>query len=102
MPDTQAGGEFQLLSVLTNPLVDRIVQLDPEVIECWSNPACNSNLLNASLLREYCGVSNSITIEFTQTRLDTMGRMIAPIARGSKVVENRVKCKTFALRVAFV
>ena len=96
MPDTQAGGDFQLLSVLTNPLVDRIVQLDPAVIECWSNPVCNSSLLNASLIREYCSSINT-TIDLTQTRTDPLGRMISPIARGSNLVQNPTKCRSHTI-----
>ena len=97
MPDTQSGGEFQLLSVLTNPLVDRIVQLDPAVIECWSNPVCNSSLLNASLLREYCDTRN-ITIEMVAKGFDDMGRLVAPVATGSKLVQNPIKCMPYTIK----
>lgn len=54
IPDSQSGGEIQLLSVLTNPFVDLIVQLNDTVLDCWANPNC-TEADDASLIREWCG-----------------------------------------------
>lgn len=54
IPDSQSGGEIQLLSVLTNPFVDLIVQLNDTVLDCWANPNC-TEADDASLIKEWCG-----------------------------------------------
>ena len=51
--DSSSAGEIQLLSALTNPFVNLIVQLDFSVLDCWSTPGCISPD-DATLVRRYC------------------------------------------------
>jgi len=53
IPDSQGGGEIQILSVITNPFVDLIVQLNDTVLECWATPNC-TDADDASLIKEFC------------------------------------------------
>lgn len=63
IPDSQTGGEIQVLSVITNPFVDLIVQLNDTVLECWATPNC-TDADDASLIKEYCSSSRTeITVQ---------------------------------------
>ncbi|CAG7833929.1 unnamed protein product [Allacma fusca] len=48
--ETASGGEIQILTVITKPFVNLIVQLDKKVLECWSKPGCET-YENASLIK---------------------------------------------------
>jgi hypothetical protein len=53
--DGQAGsGEVEILSVITKPFVNLIVQLDKDVLECWSQTNCTR--LDDSLIKDQCEV----------------------------------------------
>ncbi|CAL8121936.1 unnamed protein product [Orchesella dallaii] len=51
--DSQSGSDIQILSVITNPFVDLIVQLNDTVLECWATPNC-TDADDASLIKEFC------------------------------------------------
>ncbi len=74
MPEEQCGGQIQLLSVITKPFVNLIVQLDKDVLECWSTPNCTS-ADGKSLILEYCG-NRKLTTELSQRSLDENGRVL--------------------------
>ena len=90
MPDKQSGGNFQLLSVLTKPFVNLIIQLDRNVLECWSSPNC-THLENASLIREYCD-NRQVKIELVELITDSSGQRIEE-NRSISISENLRKCK---------
>ena len=52
-PDSNSGGEIELLGVITKPFVNMIVQLDKAVLNCWSEPGCETHD-NSSLIKLYC------------------------------------------------
>lgn len=63
IPDSQSGGEIQVLSVITRPFVDLIVQLNDTVLECWATPNC-TDADGASLIKEFCStVKTKIYVE---------------------------------------
>jgi len=51
---SSGGGEVQVLSVITKPLVDRIVQIDKEVLECWSKGDNCTDADDLKLIKQYC------------------------------------------------
>ncbi|CAG7733910.1 unnamed protein product [Allacma fusca] len=88
MPDKQSGGDFQLLSIITKPFVNLIVQLDRNVLECWSSPNC-TQLENSSLIREYCNV-NQLTIKVIESRSDGKGGVVT--GESTILQNNTLKC----------
>ncbi|CAG7816317.1 unnamed protein product [Allacma fusca] len=57
--NSTSGGEVEILTVITKPLVNLIVQLDKKVLECWAKPDC-TKFDNSSLMKDLCPAKKSI------------------------------------------
>ncbi|ODM87561.1 Sodium-dependent phosphate transport protein 2B [Orchesella cincta] len=77
IPDSQSGGEIQILSVITNPFVDLIVQLNDTVLECWATPNC-TDADDASLIKEYCKTAKTEIVVHERV-IDTNGKELLNI-----------------------
>jgi hypothetical protein len=90
VPDSESGGEIRLLSVLTEPFINLIVQLDESVLDCWSNPNCTDKL-DASLIKENC--SSSVTqIEMEERGFDARGVLVYSPRKMIVLQEQEHKC----------
>lgn len=54
--NSTSGGEVEILGVITKPFVNLIVQIDKNVLECWSQENCTTHD-NSSLIKENCAKS---------------------------------------------
>ena len=80
------------MSVITNPFVDLIVQLNDTVLECWATPNC-TDADGASLIKEFC--STAKTQIFVQGRVvDLNGKEILNI-RDVAVQNDLQKCASY-------
>lgn len=75
IPNGTAGGEVEILSVITDPFVDLIVQLDKEVLDCWALDCPEAG--NLTLLKEDCS---------STPEPDKFGSTIAPDFVECKVI----------------
>lgn len=73
VPDSESGGEVKLLSALTEPFVNLIVQLDETVLDCWSDVNCTD--AKDSLIMQKCRTS-SAKLDVTQRILDVKGNLV--------------------------
>jgi len=96
VPDSENGGEVKLLSVLTEPFVNLIVQLDESVLDCWSNPNCTDKV-DASLIKENCSISGT-SIEVTEKGYDARGVLVYSPHTIVFLQENVQKCKQNAMQ----
>lgn len=87
--DPESGGEIQLLSVLTTPFINLIIQLDESVLECWSNPNCTEGY-NSSLIKEYCKTTTA-RIDVYEKLSDAQGNLVSTNS-GFTVQESNHKC----------
>lgn len=94
IPDSQSGGEVQVLSVITKPFVDLIVQLNDTVLECWATPNC-TDADDASLIKTYCGTSKT-EIYVVAKVVDNNGKEILN-TNDVATQEDLQKCKTTLL-----
>ncbi|XP_035715121.1 sodium-dependent phosphate transport protein 2A isoform X2 [Folsomia candida] len=75
VPDPEAMGEVKLLSALTEPFVNLIVQLDESVLDCWSNPNCTDRI-NDSLIKQKCSTTTA-TFDVSERIFDAQGKLVS-------------------------
>ncbi|KAB7507126.1 Sodium-dependent phosphate transport protein 2A [Armadillidium nasatum] len=56
------GAEFELLSALTNPFVDLIIQLDSTILRCWGMDLMQSE---DSMIKKYCKTIDTLGVATT-------------------------------------
>lgn len=75
VPDSDAMGEVKLLSALTEPFVNLIIQLDESVLDCWASLNCTDRA-DDSLIKQKCS-TNTATIDISERIFDSQGKLLS-------------------------